>query len=135
MTEVQAHQRKHGFISPVIEAQQDADLHKAALRQAKGPNKTEAEFGRILEARKTSYGAAEFKKITFEGATLRLADRLRYTPDFMCESVGGSVMFFEVKGGWIDGDSVPKFKMAREVHKWASFEMWQKKKGSWSRIL
>lgn len=88
----------------------------------------------MLEARKR---AGEFDKITFEGVTLRLAERLRYTPDWFCErweNINRPV-FFEVKGAWIDGDSIPKFKMAREQHKWADFELWQKKAGQWTRLM
>jgi hypothetical protein len=107
----------------------------AKLRRGKQPNKTESEFGRILEHRKLTSGDPEFISVRFEAAKLRIAENCYYTPDWMCEDHKGRITFFEVKGGHIWDDSKVKFKAAAELHTWANFEMHQKKGGAWTRIL
>jgi hypothetical protein len=91
----------------------------------------------MLEARKR---AGEFDRITFEGVKLRIAGNCYYAPDYMAFAYSGTgryyVTFFEVKGGGpIRDDSIVKFKAAKELHPWADFEMWQKAKGEWRRLL
>lgn len=62
-------------------------------------NKTEAEYGRILEARKQ---AGEIEWYAFEGITFKLADDTRYTPDFAVMLAGGAMEMHEIKGRWSD---------------------------------
>lgn len=58
-------------------------------------NKTEAEYAKVLEARKFSEDVLWYK---FEGVTLRLADNTRYTPDFAVMLANGEMELHEVKG-------------------------------------
>jgi hypothetical protein len=113
------------------------------LKQPKQPNQTEREFGMMLRARRVKMEKEswpEFDRVQFEGARLRLADALTYTPDWMCTQYSTvdelhRVTFFEVKGRKKWDDAIAKFKMAKEIHKWARFEMWQKLDGQWSQIF
>jgi hypothetical protein len=105
------------------------------LRHAKGPNKTEAEYGRILEAMKQR---GEIIRYEFEGLTFRWLD-MRYTPDWIvvCES---NVTFhrfkaIEVKGAHIFDRDIVRFKGARALWPEIQFEMWQKKSGDWTRLF
>ena len=100
-------------------------------RQAKEPNKTEADFHRILESRQRH---GEFETIMFEGCKLRIGPNCYYSPDFMAINYEGRVTFFEVKGGHIWDDSKVKFKAAKEKHSWAKFQMWQRKRSEWRQI-
>jgi len=58
--------------------------------------------------------SGEVSKILYEGITLKLADRLRYTPDFTVILSNGTVEFHEVKGFWKD-DAKAKIKMAAAI--------------------
>lgn len=56
------------------------------------------------------------------------------------ESLVESVVFkhfriIEVKGPHIYPEAKPRFKAAKLRHGWAEWEMWQRKKGEWTRIL
>lgn len=118
------------------------------LRAAKKPNKTEAEYGRILESMKSRGEIIEYR---YEGITLKWAD-MRYTPDWFViteRALSGVIEFnvadqskpdwvriklIEVKGAHIwDRDTV-RFKGARAAWPMFAFEMHQKK-GAWRRIL
>ena len=50
---------------------------------------------------------------SFEGITLRLADRTTYTPDFVVMLANGELEMHEVKGFWTD-DAKVKVKVAAE---------------------
>lgn len=138
--QVEAHQRRHGFLIKSLgnhasEAEKGVISASKGFRLAKQPNKTENEFGRILEAR---VAKGEFAgPVRFEAVKLRIAGNCYYTPDWMVSRPaikGWETVFFEVKGAHIWDDSKVKFKAAKELHPWASFEMWQKKAGEWKRI-
>lgn len=73
-------------------------------------NKTEAEYGRLLEARKQT---GEIEWYAFEGITFKLADDTRYTPDFAVMLTGGEMEMHEIKGRWMD-DAKVKIKVAAE---------------------
>jgi hypothetical protein len=107
------------------------------MRAEKLPNKTEQEFGRMLQAR-IDRGDLD-GPLMFEPVKFRIAGNCYYTIDWGCRSLEipfvGMPIFFEVKGAHIWDDSKVKFKAAKEMHQWARFEMWQKKKGEWKRIL
>lgn len=152
MADVEAHQIRHGFLkggealrnlTTTARGSNGAPTSnpKGApkpFRQAKQPNKTESEFGRILEARKLR---GEFDSVTFEAVKLRIAGNCYYAPDYMAVhmhrlgNVYPVITFFEVKGAHIWDDSKVKFRAAAERHSWAEFQMWQKKQGEWRRIL
>ena len=65
----------------------------------------------------------------YEAITFRLAPHTTYTPDFMVFA-GDGITFVEIKGQLRDDASV-KFKVAREQHQWAYWQMlrWTKRKG------
>ncbi len=107
-----------------------------------GMNKTEAEFALRLETQKR---ACEILRYEFEGMTLRFAN-VKYTPDFVVlvppRGYGGDitelVKFIEVKGPFIKGNrerAVERFRHAKTYWHEFTFEMWQKKDGSWNQIL
>lgn len=98
-------------------------------RKAKEPNKTETEFGMHL------YLQCK-QQPRFEAVKLRIGDNCYYTPDWMVPRDGEKPIFYEVKGGHVWDDSIVKFKAAVEIHgSWADFQLHQKKKGSWTRLL
>lgn len=70
-------------------------------------------------------------EIRYEPITLKLANGLRYTPDFMIIDEVGHIWFFETKGFWRD-DARAKIKMAAEKFQEYRFvsASWTKK-GGW----
>jgi len=104
-----------------------------------GMNKTEAEFALRLEAQKRS---GEILRYEFEGITLRFAN-VKYTPDFVVFYPNPVPRFFpmkfiEVKGPFIKGNrerAVERFRHAKTYWPEFTFEMWQKKDGSWDQII
>ena len=100
------------------------------IRQNPKPlmNKLETEF---LETQlKTMYSTP----ISIQAITFRLANGLRYTPDFVSLS---DLKAWEVKGAWVDGDSFPKLKMAAAVYPEIVWLLVWKKNGVWrgQRVL
>lgn len=100
---------------------------KKRIRQSTKPlmNRLEAEF----------YERIKTPSVHIQAITLKLANGLRYTPDFFCAQ---SRCAWEVKGKWVDGDSFPKLKMAASV--WPDIHfilVWKDKDGQWTsqRIL
>ncbi len=108
-----------------------------------GMNKTEAEFAMILEDRRR---CGEILRYEFEGITLRFAG-VKYTPDFVVfvRSIPSlnyapsiEIKFIEVKGPFIKGNrerAVERFRHAKTYWPEFTFEMWQKKDGSWNQII
>ncbi len=119
-----------------------------------GMNKTEAEFALRLEAQKR---AGEILRYEFEGITLRFAN-VKYTPDFvvftnvmqMLEQMKAiqpgdfatmewsGIKFIEVKGPFIKGNrerAVERFRHAKTYWPEFTFEMHQKTKEGWNRII
>lgn len=82
---------------------------RAPVRRVPGAmNKTEARYAEILEARKR---LGEIAGYWFEGITLRLADDVRYTPDFLVQVANGELEVHEVKG-FLRDDARIKFQVA-----------------------
>lgn len=84
---------------------------KKRIRQNTKPlsNKLEAEFGQYLKL--IHHGATMYE----QSITVRLANGLRYTPDWVvCEH--GNVICYEVKGKHVWDDSIAKLKMAASVY-------------------
>ena len=75
-------------------------------------NNTEAEYARLLDARKHAGDVAWWK---FEGLRLRLGDGCGYTPDFSVMLQDGSMECHEVKGFWRD-DARAKIKVAADQY-------------------
>lgn len=135
--EVEKHQKHHGFLVRALgnhasEAEKGVISASKKFRLAKQPNKTEKEFGAILQSR---VNRNEFQgPVRFEAVKLRIAGNCYFTPDWMVYDNAGRPVFFEVKGAHIWDDAKVKFRAAVELHQWASFECWQKKAGEWRRI-
>lgn len=99
------------------------------------PNKTELEAAAIyIEPRRL---VGEVRRYRAHGMTLLLADRLRYTPDWVIWLPDGRIEFMEVKGGHIHDDALAKFKMAVEQFPEHTFYWAQKlkaKQGGWKLV-
>jgi len=96
-----------------------------------GMNKTEREYGLVLEALKRR---GEVLRYEYEGLTLRWAD-MRYTPDFVVFlPLSQPLKLIEVKGAHIWDRDIVRFKGARAYWPEFRFEMWQKARGQWRRL-
>ncbi len=103
-------------------------------------NKTESEFAMILEAMKRK---GEILRYEFEGITLRFAG-VKYTPDFVVfdwikeTNNYKELRLIEVKGPFIKGNrerAVERFRHAKTYWPEFTFEMHQKTKNGWRKIL
>ncbi len=83
---------------------------RGARRKPGVMNKLEASYAQELEARRA---AGEIEWWRYEGLTLRLADRCRYTPDFVVLLANGELECHETKGFMRD-DALVKLKIAAE---------------------
>jgi len=128
--------------SSVVRDAKWSDLVNLGKQSGKGMNATEAEYALMLEAQKRN---GEILRYEYEGITLRWAD-MRYTPDFVVfddrYDVNSNKTFeyckiklIEVKGGHIWDRDIVRFKGARAYWPELAFECWQKKGGSWKRIM
>lgn len=100
-------------------------------------NKTEAAFAALLQARKL---AGEISDWFYEGITLRLPDGMTLTPDFAVWMKNEDDLFvwhlMETKGAWIEEDALVKFRTFRHIFNMQfEWEMWQRVKGEWKKIL
>lgn len=135
-----------GLSQTCAEAQDGAGKRRGAggkLRLSRQPNKTEAEFGLMLEARRRK---GEFRTVEFEAITLRVGSGTRYTCDYLCEverpwsqielaDFDTRPIFFEIKGPQKWDDAIAKFKMAIDRYgRIFRFEMWDRIDGQWRQI-
>ncbi len=74
-------------------------------------NKTEAAYSLVLESRKRS---GEIVQWWFERWTFKLADDVRYTPDFIVMNADGTLSGFEVKGSFMRDDARVKLRVFAE---------------------
>lgn len=136
MAQVQAHQRRHGFKAGPT-SDQSGHVNGAAPGSAssggamassksKGrrPNRAETAYGLILQAQ---FPAAT---VRYEAYTLKLADGVRYTPDWSVEHPDGRLEFFEIKGAFVFSRSLVKPKAAAELFP-QRFTVAQKLKTGW----
>lgn len=143
LEQADAHQRKHGF-KPVLptQAQLQAAVDEASakikgklrnVRQRK-PNKTEREFGYLLEARKRSGALVEY---VFEGVRLLWGGGMTYTADYTARRPDGKIEIHEVKGAHIFDRDTVRFKGCRaEWQRWFIFYFTQRTKdGQWHQLL
>jgi len=89
------------------------------------PNATERAWGAELDLR---LRAGELTWVGFEAITLKLADRLRYTPDWIARTARGETLAWEVKGFFRD-DARAKLLTANEAYPWITFHLVRKVKG------
>jgi hypothetical protein len=99
------------------------------IRQNTKPlmNKLETEFLNVL--------LADFihLEIHAQAITFKLANGLRYTPDFFNFHRRTA---WEVKGKWVDGDSFPKLKMAASVFPEISWRLvWKDENKKWQQQI
>jgi hypothetical protein len=120
-----------------------SDSLSAKLRGVGGfRTKTEREFAVLLEHMKRT---DEILRYDYEGITLRWQSGhqiIRYTPDFVvfppAIAVSGQIKFIEVKGPFIKGKferAIERFRHARTYWPQFLFELHQKTKDGWRRIL
>ena len=96
----------------------EAPKHRLRQLQDDGLNKLERRF---LAHLKTLYDPSSIKP---HGITLRLANGVRYTPDFLVEPMGPMTsvpMLFEVKGRMAWDDAIVKIKVAASQTRWMWF--------------
>ena len=105
------------------------------IRQNSKPrsNRLETEFGQLLSQR--HHGPIFEQAITF-----RLANGLRYTPDWavFCESdqsFFGHLILYEVKGKKAWDDSIAKLKMAASVYPNFHWYLCDKPNGTWRETI
>lgn len=107
-------------------------MSRNQLRRARSPNKTESEFGRILEAHKQR---GEIRHYSFEAITLQWGDGMKYTGDFAVWNCDGTIKLIEVKGGYKWQKDVIRYKgCSAQWRDFFDFEMHEKKNGVWQRI-
>jgi hypothetical protein len=98
---------------------------KPPVKKSRGPNQTEAAFGRWFASRYPDC------RLLFESIKLRIDSTCWFLPDYFCPEL---TTFYEVKGSKIWDDAIVKFKACRVIHPWAKWEMWQWKNGIWTQI-
>lgn len=102
---------------------------KKLIRQNPNPlsNRLETEFGNYLHSVNWSGNS-----IYEQAITVRLANGLRYTPDWVVFGHQG-IQCYEVKGKHVWDDSIAKLKMAASKYRdWKWVLVW-KEKGSWQQ--
>lgn len=97
-----------------------------AEKQGRKMNRTEAEYQAMLRAQ---YPEAEIK---YEAYTLKLANGVRYTPDFAVCHRDRTVDFHEVKGRFIFSRALVKPRVAATTFPHHRFFLAQKIAGSWT---
>lgn len=110
-------------------------VQQGAARRAKPPamNKTEQDFERILRARKERGEILTYK---FQGMRLLWGDCMYYKADFVARGADGVTYLYEIKGGHIWSRDLVRFRGCRA--EWTpyhfEFELWQRKRGQWTRL-
>jgi hypothetical protein len=145
LADADAHQRRHGFkpllpqpTLPQLQAAADEASAKIKgklrnVRQRK-PNKTEREFGVLLEARKRT---GELVEVRFEGVRLLWGGGMTYTADWSARRPDGKIEIHETKGAHIFDRDTVRFKGCRaEWQHWFVFYFHQRQKdGTWHQLL
>lgn len=136
LADVESHQRRHGFLTATPAVSESPPASRNQLKRARQPNKTEAEFGRILEARKLR---GEIRFYSFEAITLQWGDGMKYTGDWVVFTDGAPITLIEVKGGYKWQKDVIRYKgcsaqWRAQLPDVFAFEMHEKKNGIWQRI-
>jgi len=135
--QVEAHQRKHGFMPTPFAT--ESILMKPEVRDRM--TKTERAYALVLEAQKRR---GEIHRYQFQGITLRwgvderTGQYMRYTPDFVVfpdEDV--TIKMIEVKGSHVlyVQQAMARFKGCRADWPEFEFEMWQLRNFQWARLL
>ncbi len=99
------------------------------LRTPKFRSKAEARYADILEGQRRN---GQIQKWRHEAITLKLADGVRFTPDFLVDENDGRMTLIEVKGEYIRDDARIKLRVAVEMYpgfRW--FLVIAKRGGAW----
>lgn len=100
---------------------------KPMLKQDRtGLNKTETAFLAYLKENFTDAST----HITAQGLTLKLANGVRYTPDFIVVYGKGEITAYETKGFMRD-DAGVKIKVAAQQWPWITFYLVTRRKKEW----
>lgn len=94
-------------------------------------NKTEAMYAELLEASKAM---GEIKHYSFEQWKLNVGIGSWYTPDFAVILKDDTLLFVEVKGGYITDKGMSKFKSACKQFPFIKWKMVQYKGKQWKVI-
>ncbi len=97
-------------------------------------NSTEKRF--LDEVIVPRMAAGEIHAWWFESMTLKIAERTRYTPDFLVQLPDGSLECWEVKGGFWQDDARVKIKVTARLFPFPLVAWIPKAKrdgGGWSR--
>lgn len=111
--------------------------HRKLEQKVREPNKTEARFGAVLEARKKR---GEIDSYRYEGMSLRWGGGMRYTADWVVIdnwtlTSNPRVTLIEVKGKLLRNQDLVRFKGCKSEWPEFYFEMWQEIDREWKRIL
>jgi len=109
---------------------------KQIIRQSRRePNKTERRFEN--ENLRPCQADGRIVGYQFEAVTLRLANGVKYTPDYFTYGPACAVKIFEVKGAYVYEDAKIKLKIAASQFHCFEFYLAQYSKGEWTinRVL
>jgi len=91
-------------------------------------NKLEANYAFVLDL---AVKAGQILWWRFEGITLKLADDVRYTPDFAIMEADGMISFHETKG-YMRDDARIKLRVAAVMYPFEFYLVQQKDGGAWT---
>ena len=115
--------------SPTGVAVRQQRREKVIRQSGKQPNKTERRF--LNEYLRPWLATGEIDEIgDHESITLRLANGLRYQPDFPTWK-GDKLTFYEVKGDRVWEDSIKSLKVAANKYQRCRFFLCKYTKGGW----
>lgn len=127
------YQRQFGGVAGVqtLKEAEQAAMSKPQIRLPKPrtPNKTESNW--LLQCKSRHPDCV----ILYEPFTLNLPSGCRYTPDVVCITKEGGMIYaiYEVKGAHIHNQrSIHAFKEARSAFPWWPFRFAQLRKGLWA---
>jgi hypothetical protein len=138
--DVKAHQSRHGFKA----AEKPAKVPQPAKVPKPRQNKTEQEYGLILEAMKRRGEILDYRPFGIKlewGADPATGKPMVYSPDFIVfyppdlPSPFPSVVIVEVKGGYIHPQDWIRFKGCRAEWPNFLFQLYQKTSEGWRRLL
>lgn len=134
------HQRRHGFATAPPASQKVAE--PAVKLPKPRQNRTEAEYGLILEAQKRRGEIVDYRPFGIRlewGCDPRTGKPMVYSPDwfvldYMADSLAAGIRLIEIKGGFARPKDVIRFKGCRAEWPMFRFELHQKTKEGWRRI-
>ncbi len=139
LADAEAHQRRHFGTTLTVDAPKAPEPVKVPKPRQ---NKTEAEFGLILEAMKRRGEILDYRPFGIKlewGADPVTGKPMVYSGDFTVltdQSFHPSIRIVEVKGGYIHPQDLIRFKGCRSYWgDWFEFELWQKSEGEWRRLF